>query len=335
VFLGGVLSEGPGWRWVMFVNLPVCLIVLASTVRLIPREGTHRSSKGFDARGAVLVTAGMLALVYTLVEAPGQGWSSVRTLGGLAAALLLLAAFVVNEQRARAPLAPLEIFKINGLGAANVTQLVGVAGMVSMFFFLTLYMQGVLGYSQIQAGAAYLPLCFGVIVAAGITSQLLARIGTRPVIVAGALISAAGVYLLSRVPLHGTYVADLLPGLLVASLGLGTVFVGVTTAANSGVSADKAGLAAALLNTSQQLGAALGLAIFTAIATSRTNDLVAAGTPGPEALTSGVHRALLLCSFAIVAAAVIGLRATNTRGEVTLPSAPRVPERVRIQDGQA
>jgi EmrB/QacA subfamily drug resistance transporter len=320
VFLGGVLSEGPGWRWVMFVNLPVCLIVLASTVRLIREERVRRSRMGFDARGALLVTSGMLALVFTLVEAPDHGWGSARTLGGLAAALLLLAAFVVNEQRARAPLAPLEIFRVNGLGAANVTQLVGVAGMVSMFFFLTLYMQGVLGYSQIQAGAAYLPLCFGVIVAAGVTSQLLSRIGTRPVIVTGALISAAGVYLLSRVPLHGTYADDLLPGLLVASLGLGTVFVGVTTAANSGVSADKAGLAAALLNTSQQLGAALGLAIFTAIATSRTNDLIASGTAGPEALTSGIHRALLLCSVAIVASAVIGLRATNTRGEATAPA---------------
>jgi predicted MFS family arabinose efflux permease len=267
----------------------------------------------------------MLALVYTLVEAPDQGWSSFRTLGGLAGALVLLGAFMANEQRARAPLAPLEIFKINGLGAANVTQLVGVAGMVSMFFFLTLYMQGVLGYSQIQAGAAYLPLCFGVIVAAGVTSQLLSRIGTRPVIVAGALISAAGVYLLSRVPIDGSYTSDLLPGLLVASLGLGTVFVGVTTAANAGVHPDKAGLAAALLNTSQQLGAALGLAIFTAIATSRTNDEIAAGTPGPEALTSGVHRALLLCSFAILAAAVIGLRATNTRGEVSPAVAPPSP----------
>ena len=322
VFLGGVLSEGPGWRWVMFVNLPVCLIVVAGAVRLIPGERAHRSKQGFDARGAVLVTAGMLALVYTLVEAPDQGWGSLRTVGGLAGALLLLAGFVVNELRARAPLAPLEIFRINGLGAANVTQLVGVAGMVSMFFFLTLYMQGVLGYSQIQAGAAYLPLCFGVIVAAGVTSQLLGRVGTRPAIVAGALISAAGVYLLSRVPIDGSYTSDLLPGLLIASLGLGTVFVGVTTAANSGVPADKAGLAAALLNTSQQLGAALGLAVFTAIATSRTNDLIASGTAGPEALTSGIHRALLLCSFAIVAAAVIGLRATNTRGEAAVP----VPE---------
>jgi EmrB/QacA subfamily drug resistance transporter len=322
VFLGGVLSEGPGWRWVMFVNLPVCAIVLVSTFRLIPGERRRPARTGFDARGAVLVTAGMLLLVYSLVEAPDAGWGAVRTLGGLAAALALLAGFVVNEQRARSPLAPLEIFRINGLGAANATQLIGIAGMVSMFFFLTLYMQGVLGYSQIQAGAAYLPLCAGVGIAAGIASQLLSRTGTRPVIVTGALLAALGIYLLSRAPVGGTYVADLLPGLMITSFGLGSVFVAVTTAANAGVPADKAGLAAALLNTSQQLGAALGLAIFSAVATAHTNDLLGTGTPAGEALTSGVQRALLACSITIVAAALIALRATNTRGE----AAQAVPE---------
>jgi EmrB/QacA subfamily drug resistance transporter len=322
VFLGGVLSEGPGWRWVMFVNLPVCAIVLVSTFRLIPGERRRPSRSAFDALGSVLVTSGMLALVYTLVEAPTAGWGAARTIGGLAGAVLLLVAFVVNEQRARAPLAPLEIFRINGLGAANATQLIGIAGMVSMFFFLTLYMQGVLGYSQIQAGAAYLPLCGGVGIAAGIASQLLARTGTRPVIVAGALLAALGIYLLSRAPVGGTYVSDLLPGLMISSFGLGSVFVAVTTAANAGVPADKAGLAAALLNTSQQLGAALGLAIFSAIATARTNHLVAGGVSGPDALASGVQHALLACSITIVAAAVIALRATNTRGE----PAAAVPE---------
>jgi predicted MFS family arabinose efflux permease len=232
---------------------------------------------------------------------------------------------VANEQRAKNPLAPLSIFRINGLGAANATQLIGIAGMVSMFFFLTLYMQNVLGYSQIQAGAAYLPLCFGVGIAAGISSQLLARTGTRPVIVAGALLAALGVYLLSRAPVGGTYLSDLLPGLMIMSFGLGSVFVAVTTAANAGVPADKAGLAAALLNTSQQLGAALGLAIFSALATSRTNHLIATGTPSPDALTSGVQRALLACSIAIVAAALIALRATNTRGETAQPAPSPAP----------
>jgi EmrB/QacA subfamily drug resistance transporter len=322
VFLGGVLTEGPGWRWVMFVNLPVVVVVLVSTFRLIDGEPRRAPRTGFDALGAVLVTAGMLLLVYSLVEAPDVGWGAARTVLGLCGGLGLLGAFAVNEQRAQAPLAPLSIFRVNGLGAANVTQLVGIAGMVSVFFFVTLYMQGVLGYSSIQAGAAYLPLCFGVIVSAGVTSQLVARTGTRPLIVLGALVAAVGVFLLSRVPVDGSYASDLLPGLMIMSLGLGSVFVAVTTAANSGVPADKAGLAAALLNTSQQLGAALGLAIFSALATARTSDLAASGTAAGEALTGGVERALLASSIAIVVAAVIGLRATNTRGEVAASAEP-------------
>jgi MFS family permease len=176
-------------------------------------------------------------------------------------------------------------------------------------------MQNVLHYSAIQTGAAYLPLCFTIGISAGISSQLLSRIGTRPVIVVGALISAGGLYWLSRIPVHGTFLADLLPGMLVLSLGFGPVFVGVTTAANAGVPADKAGLAAALLNASQQLGGALGLAIFTALATSRTEHLLGAGAPVSHALTAGFQRALLVGSIFILASAVIALRATNTRGD--------------------
>jgi MFS family permease len=186
-------------------------------------------------------------------------------------------------------------------------------------------MQNVLGYSPIQTGAAYIPLCFGVVIAAGATSQLLSRFGTRPVIVVGALIAAGGVYDLSRIPVHGSFVADLLPGMMVMSLGLGAVFVGVTTAANAGVAPDKAGLAAALLNASQQLGGALGLAIFSALATSRTNDLLAAHDAPAHALTAGFQRALLASSIFILAAAVIGLWATNTRAE-TQPPLEEAPE---------
>jgi predicted MFS family arabinose efflux permease len=256
------------------------------------------------------------------VKAPDVGWGATRTLAELAGAAALLVAFVINEQRSKNPLAPLSIFRIKGLAAANATQLIGIGGFLSMFLFLTLYMQNVLGYSPLQTGAAYLPVTAGVGIAAGISSQLFARIGTRPVIVAGTLVAAAGVYYLSRIPVHGSYVTDLLPGLLVMSIGLGAVFVGVTTAANSGVPADKAGLAAALLNTSQQLGGALGLAILSAIANSRTNHLLAAHTPRPEALTTGFQRALLASSIAVLVAAFIGLRATNTRGEAVEAEQP-------------
>jgi EmrB/QacA subfamily drug resistance transporter len=314
VFFGGVLSEGPGWRWVLFVNLPVCLLVIGTTFRLLSADRPRTRLANFDVRGAILATSGMLLLVYALVKAPDVGWGSTRTIAELGGALALLLAFVINEQRHRNPLAPLSIFRINGLGAANASQLIGVAGFLAMFFFLTLYMQNVLGYSPIQTGAAYLPVTAGVGLAAGISSQLLPRTGTRAVIVAGSLTAAAGIYYLSRIPVHGSYVTDLLPGLVVMSIGLGSVFVAVTTAANAGVPADKAGLAAALLNTSQQLGGALGLAIFSAIATSRTHHLLAAHTPPADALNSGFQRALLASSIFLLAAAVIGLGATNTRG---------------------
>jgi EmrB/QacA subfamily drug resistance transporter len=326
VLLGGLLTEGPGWRWVMFVNPIASMLVLGGIFRLIPDDRRRASRANFDFLGTVLATSGMLLLVFGLVKAPDQGWGDSRTIAELATAFVLLAGFVVNELRSRTPLLPLSIFRVRGLAAADTTQLIAMAGFFSMFFFLTLYMQTVLGWSPIQTGAAYLPLTVGVGMAAGIASQLMSRIGTRPVIVGGALIAAGGVYSLSRIPVDGSYLGDLLPGMMVMSLGLGGVFVGVATAANAGVPADKAGLAAALLNASQQVGGALGLAIFTAVATSRTTHLLAAHTPRPEALTSGFHRALLASSIFLVAAALIALRIANTRGETTEPAAEARPE---------
>ena len=330
VLLGGLLTEGPGWRWVMFVNPVAVVLVLGAILRVIPGDRQRARLQNFDALGAVLATGGMLLLVFALVKAPTVGWGKARTIGELGAALVLLAAFVVNELRHRNPLAPLSIFRINGLGFSNLTQLIAFAGFLAVFFYLTLYMQNVLGYSAIQTGAAYLPLCFAIGIAAGISSQLLSRVGTRPVIVAGAVIAAGGMYWLSRIPVHGSFLSDLLPGMLVLSVGIAAVFVGVTTAANAGVPADKAGLAASLLNASQQVGGALGLAIFTAIATSRTQHLLATHAPVAHALTAGFQRALLVGSVLILAAAVIALRATNTRGEegqATIPDALPEPAR--------
>ncbi len=295
------------------MNLPVCLLALAAAFRLV--DGDRRSARRirFDTPGAILVTGGMLLTVHALVEAPDRGWGTARTIGELTTAALLLAAFVVNERRSRNPLAPLSIFRIKGLAAADATQLIAFAGFYSMFFFLTLYMQNVLGYSPVKAGAAYLPVTAGIALAAGVSARLFTRFGTRPVIVTGALAAAVGVYYLSRIPTDGSYPVDLLPGLLVMSVGLGAVFVGVTTAANAGVPPDKAGLAAGLLNTSTQLGAALGLAVFSAIATARTNHLLVGGSGEPAALTAGYQRALLACAVFLLAAAVIALRATHTR----------------------
>jgi EmrB/QacA subfamily drug resistance transporter len=326
VLLGGVLVEEWGWRWVMFVNPIACVIVLAGVFRLLDGRREQRLRGAFDFAGAILATSGMLLLVYALVKAPTVGWTDLRTTGGIAGALMLLGAFAVNEMRHRNPLAPLSIFRINGLGFSNVTQLVAFAGFLGVFFFVTLYMQNVLGFSAIQTGLAYLPLCAAIAMSAGVSSQLLSRFGTRPVIVTGAVISAVGLFWLSRIPTNGSYVADLLPGLLVLSLGIGGVFVGTVTAANAGVPADKAGLAAALLNASQQLGGALGLAILTAVATGRTNHLLASDAPVSHALTSGFQRALLIASVLVLASAVVALRATNTRGEVELEPMEAEPQ---------
>jgi EmrB/QacA subfamily drug resistance transporter len=325
VFLGGVLSEGPGWRWVFFVNLPVCALILVGAFRLLSGERPHRSTSDFDVRGAILATGGMLLLVYGLIKAPDQGWGTPRTLGELATAALLLAAFVVNERRTRDPLVPLSIFRVRGLAAADATQLIAFAGFYAVFFFLTLYTQNILGWSPVQAGAAYLPVTLGLGIAATVAPRLFARFGTRPVIFVGAMVSAAGIYDLSRIPLHGSYLADLLPGLVVMSLGLGAIFVGATVAANAGVPADRAGLAAGLLNTSLQLGIAVGLAIFSALATARTNDLLAIHAARSDALVEGYARALGGAALFLVIAGLISLRTVDSPGEPAAPTTQHPP----------
>ena len=323
VLFGGLLTEGPGWRWVLFVNVPFAAVALVGAFALLKAERGKARLANFDALGAFLVTGGMLLLVYSLVKAPDFGWGAARTIGGLAVAATLLAGFVVNELRVRNPLVPMEILRVKGVAVADVTQLITAAGFLPMFFFLTLYMQTVLGYSPIQTGLAYLPLTGGFIIATSISSQLFARIGTKPVIVVGAVIASVGLYLLSRIPVDGSYVSDILPGLLIASIGLGGVFVGATTAANAGVSEDKAGLAAGLLNTGTQLGAALGLAIFSALATERTSSVLQAGhSTVAHAATEGFQLALLTGAFFLLAAGGVALLTRNKRESVVVEETP-------------
>jgi EmrB/QacA subfamily drug resistance transporter len=314
VLFGGLLTEGPGWRWVLFINVPFSAIAFVGAFILLERERMRAKWANFDALGAVLVTSGMLLLVYALVKAPDVGWGAARTIAELAGAAVILAAFVVNELRVANPIVPLKILRVKGVAAADATQMIAVAGFVPMFFFLTLYMQTVLGYSPIQTGVAYLPLTGAFIIAAGISSQLFARIGTKPIVVAGAVIAAGGLYWLSRIPVDGTYMSDILPGLLVSSVGMGGVFTGLTTAANAGVDEDKAGLAAGLVNTGQQLGTALGLAILSAIATAHTKSLLHAGdVTVAHAATGGYQRALLAGACLVLAATVVALLAPNSR----------------------
>src|ERR1700691_4213655 len=211
-FLVGVLTSEVSWRWVFFVNLPIVAVILVASFLVI--DGARPKApplRDFDTVGAGLITGGMLLLVYALVNAPNAGWGNARTLGELAGAVVLIVLFLFNEQRHSNPLVPLSLFKIKGLGAADVTQVLAWAAFYTMFFLVTLYMQDVLHYSAIRTGLCYLPLTVGIGIGAGVATKGIPKIGTRPLIAAGALLGAAGVFLLSRVPLHGTYPPDILP----------------------------------------------------------------------------------------------------------------------------
>ena len=321
IVLGGLLTAGPGWRWVFFVNPIVCVVIAVATFVLL--DDDHRRAKvaQFDIPGAVLITGAMSALIYGLVRAPSIGWNAAETIVSLAGAVILFVGFVFNERRHKHPLVPFAVFRIKGLAAADATQIIAVAGFGAMFFFLTLYMQNVLHFGVLQAGLAYLPAGLALAVTATICSRLFARTGTRPLIIAGALIAAAGIFWFTRIPVDGSYPVNLLPGLILVGIGLGSVTVGVTTAGNAGVPPQLAGLAAALITASFQLGNALGLAVFSAFATGTTTTLLRAGATDADALTGGFQRALLASSIALVLAAIIATRATNTKGEPVIDPA--------------
>jgi EmrB/QacA subfamily drug resistance transporter len=315
VFLGGVITEFIDWRWVFFVNLPAAALILRAIFRLVPADEKPERRESLDVLGALLVTGGMLLLVYTIVEAPSVGWGEPRTIAGFAVAATILAIFVAYETYHSNPVFPFSIFRVKGLAAADVTMVIAMAGFYTMFLFITLYLQNVLGLSKLEAGLAYLPPTFGVVLSAGIATNLMGKLGTRPVIVAGAVIGAGGVFWLSKIPVEGSYWSNVLPALVLTALGLGGVLVGTTTAAQTGVSADRAGLAAALINSSMWLGGALGVAIFSAVATTTTADRLAEHAPQAAALTAGFQDALLLAAVFLAAAAVIALRSPNTHGE--------------------
>lgn len=325
VFLGGVITDFIDWRWVFFVNVPAAALILRAIFRLVPADEKVKHGKNLDVFGAVLVTAGMLLLIYTIVEAPTVGWGAARTIAGFGGAGVILAGFARYESQHSDPVFPFSIFKVKGLAAADVTMVAAMAGFYAMFLFITLYMQNVLGFSQFESGAAYLPPTFGVAISAGVATNLMGKVGTRPVIVGGAILGAGGIFWLSKIPVDGTYWSNILPALLLTSFGLGGVLVGTTTAAQQGVPSDQAGLAAALINSSMWLGGALGVAIFSAVATSTTADRLAHRATQAQALTAGFQDALLLAAIFLGAAALIALRSPNIHGEQMAVPEP-VPE---------
>jgi EmrB/QacA subfamily drug resistance transporter len=307
VLLGGMLTQWAGWEWVLFVNVPIGIAAAMLAPRLLP-ESRNEGERHFDIAGAVTITAGLSLLVYALVDTNSAGWLSTQTLGLGAIALALIGAFYVIERRQSNPLVPFPgIFRIRTITGINVSAVLIAAALFSMFFFISLYMQNVLGFSPLKTGLAYLPLAGGIIVAAGGAAPLVTRFGFKPVLVTGLLITAAGLVWFSQISPDGTYVGDVLFPSLLAAVGLGLAFVSMTVAAVSGVDTHETGLASGLINTSQQIGGALGLAILATVANSRIDDLVASGTPMPVALTDGFQSAFLVGAGLAIAGAVLAM----------------------------
>ena len=329
VLLGGVLTDGLGWQWVLWVNVPVSLVALALTPGLIPESRSESATRHFDAAGAVSVTGGLSLLAYALLDASSSGWGSAKIVGLLAASVALLGAFVVIELRSRAPLMPFRIFRLRTLTGANIVAILLGASLFSMFFFISLYMQQVLGYSPIHAGLSYLPLAITIIVAAGLGGQLVTRFGFKPILAAGMAAIALGLLWFSRVSVGGGFLTDILGPSLLAAIGLGFGFVTSTIAAVSGVDGDEQGVASGLINTSQQIGGALGLAVLSTIATTRTHDVMASGGSSlTKALTDGFQSAFLagaIIAAVGLAATLILIRTRDSRAHVELASAEAAP----------
>jgi EmrB/QacA subfamily drug resistance transporter len=325
--LGGFLTQYFSWPWIFFVNVPVGIAAFVLSLRLIPESRDEHAERSFDVAGAVTVTGGLMALVYAIVDAQSAGWGSAKTIGFFVLAAALLVSFVVIELRARAPLVRLSIFRTRSLLTANVTMFLAASAIFAMFFFNTLYLQRVLAFGPLKAGLAFLPFTAGIMVSAGLASAFAPRIGVRPVAAVGMLLTAAGLLLLTQLPVHGSYVADVLPAILLASLGMGAVFMPLTLIATTGLKDEDQGLASGLFNTSQQIGGALGLAILSTIATSKT---ASAGGSATAALVTGFHWAFAGGAAIMVAALVVLLSLLRKRDVVRIEQQAATDEPVVV-----
>jgi EmrB/QacA subfamily drug resistance transporter len=305
---GGGLTEAINWHWIFFVNLPIALVTGLFAIRLLAADRGIGLNRGADVLGAVLIVAALMLGVYTIVEASNYGWASAHTLGFGGAALGLLIAFIVRESRAQNPIMPLRIFRSANLSGANVIQALMVAGMFGLFFLGALYLQQVLGYDPIEVGLAFLPLTLIIgILSLGFSARLNMRFGPRATLVPGLALIAAGLALFSRVPVDGEYLVDVLPGMVLLGTGAGLSFPSLMTLAMSGASPSDSGLASGLVNTTLQVGGALGLAVLATLSTSRTENLVADGSSTAAALTDGYQLAFLVGAALVGAAIAVAL----------------------------
>jgi len=286
VLLGGVLTKFAGWEWIFFVNVPVGALELALT-RPIVRESRIPGLRGFDAAGAITITSSLLVLVYTISKAPEVGWGTGRTIGLLIASAVLFVAFLAIETRSPSPMVSFDIFRIRNVTGANVCGLFLGAVVFSNFFLLTLYVQQVLGYSALKTGLTFLATAGTVVLMAGISQALVTKVGPRPVMAVGLALITAGMLWYTQIPVEASFVTDLLPGYLLVGLGMAFSFIPMSIAALAGVEPQEAGLASGLINASQQIGGALGVAIAATVAFTHTKTLLASGHPPAQAATSG------------------------------------------------
>jgi EmrB/QacA subfamily drug resistance transporter len=313
VLLGGIFTQYFGWRWNFFINVPVGLVVLFLSLRLVNKHESTVDHNSLDLPGAILVTGGLMMLVYALVKAPVSGWTSHTSLLYFAISIVALVAFIFNELNAKHPLIPLGIFRIRNLSGADSLMLFMSAGMFSIFFFTTLYLQEILGYTPIHTGASFLVVPVAIALAATNVPKIVQKIGHRPILMVAPLLVSGGLFWMSHIPVDGTFWGNVAPGMILLGFGMGGTFVAASIAATSGVPHHEAGLASGLLNTSQQIGGSLGLAVLTGIATSSASRYIKGahvhGAPAHAlvnaATVHGFHDGYLIASTFGIGAALI------------------------------
>jgi EmrB/QacA subfamily drug resistance transporter len=321
VLLGGILTDSLSWHWIFLVNVPVGVLVVALTLKLVPASRGLAAERRLDIAGAVTVTVALMLAVYAIVNGNQEGWTSLQTLGLLGVAGALLAIFVAIEAKGRSPLVPLGLFKLRNVVVSNVVGVLWAAAMFAWFFVSALYLQLVLGYSPLQVGLAFLPanLIMGAL-SVGLSAKLVMRFGFRPPLAAGLSLAAAGLLLFARAPVDGSYVVDVLPAMILLGLGAGTAFNPVLLAAMSDVKPSEAGLASGVVNTSFMMGGALGLAVLASLAASRTDTLQAAGAGSLVALTGGYHLAFLVGAVFAATGAALGAALLRSGAQASAPN---------------
>jgi EmrB/QacA subfamily drug resistance transporter len=328
LLLGGALTQYVGWRWNFFINVPVGIVMAYAIAKYVPKHSREEAYTSLDLPGAILVTTSLIATVLAFSEASSWGWTSGTTIGVFVAAIALMAGFIYNEKRVKHPLVPMSIFKIRNVTGANLMMAPIYASMLGLFFIVTLYMQGVMHYSPVRTGLAFLPFPMVLAFMSTRTPKLVARYGFKRFLVAGPLLVAVAMAWLSRLPVDGNYIVNLLPALLIMPLGMGLTFMPIIAAATSGVPAHEAGLASGLISTSQQMGGALGLAILSGVAASVTTSSAHLGALG--AVVHGYDRALLVGLTFILVAAALGATVIKQPRRTTAPVSPAKAPRKKV-----